>query len=87
MDLAATLTLAALAVALEAALGYPQSLFRAIGHPVTWMGRLIGLTDRCLNHEALSFAARRALGFLALLLLLAIVFGVPPLFSALRWPP
>ena len=81
MDLAATLTLAALAVALEAALGYPQSLFRAIGHPVTWMGRLIGLTDRCLNHEAFSFAARRALGFLALLLLLAIVFGAATLFS------
>ena len=39
------------------------------------MGRLIALTDRCLNHEDLSFAARRALGFLALLLLLAIVFG------------
>lgn len=81
MDLAATLTLAALAVALEAALGYPQSLFRAIGHPVTWMGRLIGLTDRCLNHEAFSFAARRTLGFLAVLLLLAMACGAAILFN------
>jgi adenosylcobinamide-phosphate synthase len=75
MDMAATFALAALAVAIEACLGYPQSLFRATGHPVTWMGRLIGLADRCLNHEHRSFATRRALGFFALLLLLAITGG------------
>jgi adenosylcobinamide-phosphate synthase len=75
MDLAATFALAALAAAFEACVGYPQSLFRTIGHPVTWVGRLIALADRCLNHEDQSFVARRALGFLALLLLLAITGG------------
>ncbi len=60
MDLAATLTLAALAVAIEACVGYPQGLFRAIGHPVTWIGRLIALADSWLNHDGsiLCHAAR-----------------------------
>ncbi len=81
MDLAATLTLAALAVALEACLGYPQGLFRAIGHPVTWIGRLIALADGKLNHEDRSFSTRRALGFIALLLLLSMAGGGAYLFS------
>jgi adenosylcobinamide-phosphate synthase len=75
MDLAANLTLTALAVAFEACVGYPQGVFRAIGHPVIWIGRLIALADRCLNHEDRSFPMRRALGFFALLLLLAITGG------------
>jgi len=81
MNLAATLTLAALAVGIEACVGYPQSVFRTFGHPVTWIGRLIALADRCLNHEDQSFAARRALGFLALLLLVALAWGAATLFS------
>ena len=81
MDLATTVTLAALAVALEASLGYPQGLFRAIGHPVTWTGRLIALADERLNHDDRSFATRRALGFAALFLLLSIAGGGAYLFS------
>jgi adenosylcobinamide-phosphate synthase len=81
MDLAATLKLAAFAVAIEACLGYPQGLFRAIGHPVTWTGRLIGLADSRLNHEDRSFATRRALGLAALVLLLSIAGGGAYLFS------
>lgn len=75
MELAATLPLAALAVAIEACLGYPQGVFRVIGHPVTWIGRLIALTDRSLNHADQSFAMRRALGFVALILVLAVAGG------------
>src|SRR6202165_5591298 len=81
MDLAATLKLAAFAVAIEACLGYPQGLFRAIGHPVTWIGRLTGLADGRLNHDDRSFATRRALGFAALFLLLSIAGGGGYLFS------
>jgi adenosylcobinamide-phosphate synthase len=81
MDLAATLKLAALAVAVEACLGYPQGVFRAIGHPVTWAGRLITRGDRCLNHEDQSYATRRALGFAALFLLLSLAGGGAYLFS------
>jgi adenosylcobinamide-phosphate synthase len=81
MDLGATLLLAALAAACEACLGYPQFVFRAIGHPVTWLGHLIALADGYLNHEGQSFAMRRAMGFLALFLLLAIACGAATLFS------
>ena len=81
MDLAATLKLAALAVAIEACLGYPQGVFRAIGHPVTWTGRLIAIGDGRLNHVDRSFATRRALGFAALFLLLSIAGGAAYVFS------
>jgi adenosylcobinamide-phosphate synthase len=81
MDLTATLKLAALAVAIEACLGYPQGVFLAIGHPVTWTGRLIALADGWLNHDDRSFATRRALGFAALFLLLSIAGGGAYLFG------
>lgn len=72
MDLAASLKLAVLALAIEAYLGYPQGLFRAIGHPVSWAGRLIALAEKNLNGSTWSFSARRVLGCAALILLLAI---------------
>ncbi|MGH6834246.1 MAG: adenosylcobinamide-phosphate synthase CbiB [Methylocella sp.] len=81
MDFAATLKLAALAVAIEACLGYPQGVFRAIGHPVTWTGRLIALADGRLNHDDRSFSTRRSLGFAALYLLLSIAAGSAYLFN------
>jgi adenosylcobinamide-phosphate synthase len=48
-------------------------LHRAIGHPVTWMGRLIAWLDRALNRETATPKARRAAGVAAVLILLAIV--------------
>ncbi|HUU66662.1 MAG TPA: cobalamin biosynthesis protein, partial [Methyloceanibacter sp.] len=33
--------LALLALLVELVAGYPDALMKAIGHPVTWMGRLI----------------------------------------------
>lgn len=55
-----------LALLIELAVGYPGRLFRAIGHPVTWMGRLISWLDRVLNHDGLSRASRRIAGVIAL---------------------
>ncbi len=75
MDPAANLALVVLALAVEAAVGYPDRLFARIGHPVTWMGALIARLDQDLNREAESFARRRAKGVLALLLLLAVCGG------------
>jgi adenosylcobinamide-phosphate synthase len=60
-------TLAFLALSIEAMLGYPDWLVRTIGHPVTWMGRLIGALDRAWNRESMSTRARLAAGALALL--------------------
>ena len=59
--MAITLTFSALLI--EAMFGYPDWLVRTIGHPVTWMGRLIGVLDRALNRDALSPAKRRTVKF------------------------
>jgi adenosylcobinamide-phosphate synthase len=57
---------------IEAAIGYPARLFAWIGHPVTWIGALIGRLDRSLNREIMSFAMRRLAGVVALLILLGV---------------
>ena len=74
--LTASLLLAAAALTCEALFGYPQALYRAIGHPVTWIGALIRRLDRMLNREGDSFLVRKLGGCLALVLLMAITGGV-----------
>ena len=49
MDLTENIALALLALLIEALVGYPGWLYRIIGHPVSWIGRLIGLVERRLN--------------------------------------
>src|SRR5947209_13616584 len=61
-------TVALLALSIEAAVGYPDWLTRAIGHPVIWIGRLIGVFDLALNRERATNSQRRAAGLLAILL-------------------
>lgn len=46
----------------DALLGWPRRVFAAIGHPVTWIGRLIDLLDRRLNHEGAAPETRRLRG-------------------------
>jgi adenosylcobinamide-phosphate synthase len=67
-----SLPLLLLALMAEAAFGYPQRFYAAIGHPVTWIGRLIGALDHRLNRDGASFASRKAMGVLALALLLVV---------------
>jgi adenosylcobinamide-phosphate synthase len=61
---------------IELCAGYPQAQWRAIGHPVTWIGRLIAALDRLLNRDAADARRRRYAGILAILLLLAIVGSI-----------
>lgn len=63
-------SLALVAVAIEAAVGYPEPLYRAIGHPVTWIGRLIAWADDVWNSPTASFEQRRGMGVVLLLVLL-----------------
>ncbi len=49
---------------------------RTIGHPVTWIGRLIGALDRTLNKEVAAPRRRRATGIVAVLILLVIVGSI-----------
>jgi adenosylcobinamide-phosphate synthase len=65
--------LALIAMLIELCLGYPERLLPAIGHPVTWIGRLIGVLDTRLNRETAAPSAQKAAGLVALLVLLGIV--------------
>jgi adenosylcobinamide-phosphate synthase len=62
-------TLALLALLIEAAVGYPDWLTRAIGHPVIWIGRLIGALDLALNQATRSDALRRGAGIMVVVVL------------------
>jgi adenosylcobinamide-phosphate synthase len=62
-----------LSLLVELAIGYPDRLVRAIGHPVIWIGNLISFLDRKLNRPAASDSFRRFSGCVAL----AVLVGVP----------
>src|ERR1700733_6780450 len=71
-----SVALALLAMMIELCAGYPQALLRTIGHPVTWIGRLIAALDRLLNRDKAAADRRRYAGILAILLLVAIVGSI-----------
>jgi adenosylcobinamide-phosphate synthase len=64
--------LALVAIATEAMVGYPNSVYRLIGHPVSWIGRLITWCDDSWNSDARSPRARQLCGVATLLLLLVL---------------
>jgi len=68
-----SVALALLAMLIELAFGYPERLLQAIGHPVSWMGRLIAELDRIFNRDPASAASRRANGVIAVLVLAGVV--------------
>jgi adenosylcobinamide-phosphate synthase len=61
---------------IELCAGYPQALVRMIGHPVTWIGRLIAALDRLLNRDGTDPHWRRGAGSVAILLLICIVGAI-----------
>ena len=68
--------IAFLSLAVEAKLGYPDRLFAAIGHPVTWIGRLISCLDQALNRATDSDRTRRLCGVAALIVIVAAPAGI-----------
>ena len=60
---------------IELGIGYPQRLVSVVGHPVTWIGALIGWLDRLLNRGA-AIPLRRAAGILAVVVVLALVGAI-----------
>jgi adenosylcobinamide-phosphate synthase len=68
-----TVTLTLCALLIEAVVGYPDRLVRSIGHPVTWIGRLIGLLERHFNSETAEPVQRRTFGIITLFLVVSIV--------------
>src|ERR1700754_4329866 len=74
-DPTARILILIVACGIEAVLAYPAPVFRAIGHPVSWIGALIAALDSALNRPDASFVARRAAGVATVLLLLAVSLG------------
>jgi adenosylcobinamide-phosphate synthase len=68
----------AVAMAVDALLGWPSALFARIGHPVTWLGRLIAAVDAGWNRSSDPPALRRAAGTAGALAVIA-------LSAALGW--
>lgn len=66
--------LAPLALLIERVVGYPAWLYKAIGHPVTWIGALISWLDTRLN--AGSNRRLKGVVMLVLLLLTALAVGL-----------
>jgi adenosylcobinamide-phosphate synthase len=67
--------LALIALTVEAVVGYPEWLFRRIGHPVTWMGGLIAWLDRRWNTADRSSVSRKLHGCAALAVLVLAGLG------------
>jgi adenosylcobinamide-phosphate synthase len=63
------------AMGVDAVLGWPDGLFARIGHPVTWLGRLIGALDARWNRTGDAAWKRRAAGVAAALLVIALASG------------
>jgi len=66
-----------LALAVDALIGWPDALYRKIGHPVTWLGKLISHMDKSLNRMEWHPPTRRLMGLLtaAFIILICIVSG------------
>ena len=73
----------ALACALDAAFGWPDRLYRRIGHPVVWIGAVIAALE--LRHNDGEPAERRRAGTLCVVTTLAVVL-VPTLLLQIALP-
>ncbi|MDX8439236.1 adenosylcobinamide-phosphate synthase CbiB [Mesorhizobium australafricanum] len=80
-----SILIAFLSLAVERALGYPDWLFNAIGHPVSWIGRLISFLDRRLNRATDSDELRRRRGVQALLVILLVPGVIGLALHVLLW--
>jgi adenosylcobinamide-phosphate synthase len=66
------------AMIVDALLGWPKSLFARVGHPVTWLGRLIAFLDVSCNRPADTPTMRRVAG-------IVVALGVIALAAVLGW--
>ncbi|MBR0906198.1 cobalamin biosynthesis protein CobD [Bradyrhizobium liaoningense] len=71
------------AMAVDALLGWPSWLFARIGHPVTWLGRLIAAIDTAWNRACDPPALRRAAGVAGALLVITLSVSVGAVVQSL----
>lgn len=83
--------IALIALLAEAAFGWPDAIFRRLGHPVVWIGSMIDRLERRLNHGKGRFAKGMATSLLVILatilpaLFLQSLLG-PLVAGLLAWP-
>ena len=70
---------------IELGLGYPERLLRAVGHPVSWIGRLIDTLDRRLNREIDTPRLRRTAGIIAVAIVLSVVSAMTVAIEHVLW--
>lgn len=68
-----------LALIIDAAIGWPDAVFNRIGHPVTWLGRLIAALEKRLNHTS----NRRLKGICAALAVIGAASGLSAVLAAI----
>ncbi len=85
------LTLVLIALAADAVIGDPDAVWRRWPHPVTWIGWLIDGVDRVMNRDTHTFAERKIMGCITLLLILlftgAVAFALDIALRALPGHP
>ncbi len=65
-----------IALAVDAAIGWPNSLFQRIGHPVTWLGALISILERALNRAHWTDTTRRLTGAICAVAIIALTIAI-----------
>jgi adenosylcobinamide-phosphate synthase len=72
-----------LALLTERVFGYPDWVYRLIGHPVTWIGALISALDERWNKEGDTPPHRRLWGIVALAVVLAVAVSLSLVLESL----
>lgn len=83
MSLAFTLSLAFMALLIEAIFGYPAFVYAVLRHPVTWVGWLITKLEARLNRPEWPDLKRKRAGIAALAILLTLVAAIGFIITAL----
>ncbi|MGB3148693.1 MAG: adenosylcobinamide-phosphate synthase CbiB [Paracoccaceae bacterium] len=71
------------ALIVDMIVGWPKALFDAIGHPVTWLGKMISRLDDWLNLEGTDARDRRIAGLAAALLVIFFTFALAAMVQML----
>ncbi len=71
------------ALALDAAIGWPKTLYNLFGHPVTWIGAMITRVDNWLNLDGTEDRDRKMAGIVAALLVIVAAALVGAILQAM----
>lgn len=73
MSMDSSITIMLIAFGVESLFGWPDWLYRRIGHPVVWLGAVVTRLEKALNTEAFAIPIRFVLGAAMTLCLISVV--------------